>query len=166
MHIRRHRVEFISLFAAAVEWRDTGQACHGSSSLPAPVVFVVSVLKTRSRQRKTPTCRNTTAALHMPSHALWERTRPVSPENGPTHSCFLAALNSDKETKSWNLKAFFDDLYVKLSSFSLKEYTRKRRARYLSIQIRYNVHKRLNNVHKRLTEARFRFVTMTSTNCI
>lgn len=60
----------------------------------------------------------------------------------------------------------FDDLYVKLSSFSLKGYTRRRQARYLSIQIQYNVHKRLNNVHKRLTEARFRFVTMTSTNCI
>lgn len=65
-----------SLFPAAVAWRDTGQACHGSSSLPAPVAFVASVLKTRSRQRKTPTCRNTTAALHTPSHALWERTRP------------------------------------------------------------------------------------------
>lgn len=61
---------------------------------------------------------------------------------------------------------FFDELYVKLSSLLLKEYIRKRPTRYLSIQIQYSVHKRLNNVHKRLTEARFRFVTMTSTNCI
>lgn len=71
-----------------------------------------------------------------------------------------------KKDKVPTCAVVFDDLYVKLSSLSLKGYTRKKQARYLSIQIRYNVHKRLNNVHKRLTEARFRFVTMTSTNCI
>lgn len=62
----------------------------------------------------------------------------------------------------------FDYLYVKLSRFPpfSKRIHQRRQARYLSIQIQYNVHKRLNNVHKRLTEARFRVVTMTSTNCI
>lgn len=39
----------------AVEWREAGQVSHGGSSLQAPVVFVVSALKTHLQPRKTQT---------------------------------------------------------------------------------------------------------------
>lgn len=174
-----------SFFSPVVEWKEPGPVSHESSSLLEPVVFVVSVLKTRLQQRKTPTCRSMMAALHMLTHALLKSTSLwASPENGPIHGLLfsntklrktqgLLPVNHSDELKcnkkvEWHKlnPLVFDNLYVKLSSLSLKGYTRKRQARYLSIQIQYNVHKRLNNVHKRLTEARFRFVTMTSTNCI
>lgn len=106
------------------------------------------------------------AALHILNHALLDMISfRFSWTTCSKHKTGISSTIKTKK-KITHTNFLFDDLYVKLSPLSLKGYTRKRQTRYLSIQIQYNVHKRLHNVHKRLTEARFRFVTMTSTNCI
>ncbi len=70
---------------------------RGSSSLQAPVVFVVSVLKTQLLQRRTPACRNMTAALHMLTHALLKRTSlRASPQNGPIHGVLFSSAKLRK----------------------------------------------------------------------
>lgn len=175
--LRLNSLDYVC-FLAAVEWPETGPASHGGSSLQLPAESNACALKTQPWQRTTPTCRNTTAALLRRTHALWENTNLwTSPELNGTKPLTNLNKKSNKTTRTstQNLfqtsenqettHSFFHELYVKLSSCFLK-HTRKRRPRDLSIQEQYSVQKRLNNVHKRSTEARFRFVTTTSTNCI
>lgn len=80
----------LSFFFPVEEWKETGQGSQGSSSLQDPVLFAVSVLKIHLQQRKTPTYRDTKAALHMLTHALLQSTSlHSSPEKGLIHSFFF-----------------------------------------------------------------------------
>lgn len=77
-----------------VEWKEPGRVYRGSSSLQAPLAFIVSVLKTHLEQMKTQTYRSMMAALKMQTHAL---LRSNGTEKGPIQGFFHSTKLSETD---------------------------------------------------------------------